>query len=249
MWVQSYVLWLGRTFSLVCLSPMLSWMWVQWIKCLENFPELWGQASYRFLHHSGCVNSCLDILFHYLTFGRFTGVPQVFTDLIPQHLTSHKGWTMFFVAWCILISTNRWRMAKACEIDLVAWYYFLLIFLVLIFLEKTLIFLRLMPFFAKNLAKKCIATKQIPLQVLFKNVDKWSYYVLFCGIIFPWLFKNSWRKIELFLKLMKTSLKKKITLRTILLLTLLLSKMQRVHALMFIWIQMKMKQLLGHIFR
>ena len=99
----------------------------------------------------------------------------------------------------------------------------------------------------KNLAKKCIATKQTPLQVLLKNADKWSY-VLFCGIIFPWLFKNSWRKIELFLKLMKTCLKKKITFSTIWLLTLLLSKMQRVHVLMFIRIQMKMKQLLGHMF-
>ena len=113
MWVQSYVLWLGRTFSLVCLPPMLSWMWVQKIKCLENFPEVGGQPSYRFLHHSGCDNSRLDVLFHYFTSGRFTRVPQVFTDHISQHLTSHKGCSMFFVAWCIIIGTNRWRIGKS----------------------------------------------------------------------------------------------------------------------------------------
>ena len=137
-----------------------------------------GQPSYRLLHHSGCVNSrldilfhyltsgrcvnsCLDILFHYLTSGRFTRAPQVFTDLIPQHLTSHKGWPMFFVAWYILISTNQWRMDKSCEIDLVGWYYFLLIFLVLILLEKTLIFLRLMPIFGRILLRNVLLQNKL----------------------------------------------------------------------------------------
>ena len=138
-----------------------------------------GQPSYRLLHHSGCVTSCLDILFHYLTSGRFTLVSQVFTDLIPQHLASHKGWPMFFVAWYILISTNQWRIDKSCKIDLVGWYYFLLIFLVLILLEKTLIFLRLMPIFARILLRSVLLQNK-PLCKSFSRMltnDLMCYFV------------------------------------------------------------------------
>ena len=40
------------------------------------------------LHHCGCIISCLDILLHYLTFGRFTKVRLVFTDHLLQHLAN-----------------------------------------------------------------------------------------------------------------------------------------------------------------
>ena len=78
---------------------MLSWMGVQQIKCLGNFPEVGGQSLYRFLHHSWCANSCLDVLFHYLTSGRFTSGVQA----------SGIG------------ALTGGVLAKACEIDLVPW--------------------------------------------------------------------------------------------------------------------------------
>ena len=68
----------------------------------------WGQPSSTFFHHYGCIISCLIILFHYLTSGRFSRVPPVFTDHIFQHLMSHQGSMFFFVTWCVNIGTKGW---------------------------------------------------------------------------------------------------------------------------------------------
>ena len=100
MLVQLYVFWFRRTFSPVCLPFILSRMWVQWI-LLWEFSKGWGQPISTFLHHCGCIISCPNNLPNYLSSGRFTRVPPVFTDHIFQHLMSHQGWSMFL--FCRLV--------------------------------------------------------------------------------------------------------------------------------------------------
>lgn len=103
MWLQSYVMWLCRTFSPVYLPSMLPWVWMLYRSTWEYSPG--GQVSPH-IHHCiiECIISFLDILLPYKTSGRLTGVPPVFTDHIFLHLMSHQGWSIFyFVVRCISI--------------------------------------------------------------------------------------------------------------------------------------------------
>ena len=103
MWLQSYVMWLCRTFSPVYLPSMLPWVWMLYRSTWEYSP--WGQVSPH-IHHCiiECIISFLDILLPYKTSGRLTRVPPVFTDHIFLHLMSHQGWSIFyFVVRCISI--------------------------------------------------------------------------------------------------------------------------------------------------
>ena len=49
------------------------------------------------------------IIFHYLTFGRFTKVPPFHNDRKSQHLYQIKGGPyIYFVTWCASIGTKGW---------------------------------------------------------------------------------------------------------------------------------------------
>ena len=59
---------------------------------------------------------CLDISLHYLTSGRFTRAPLVFTGHILKCLMSHQGGPDFyFVTQCVSISTKGWCMESSLQ--------------------------------------------------------------------------------------------------------------------------------------
>ena len=98
-----------RQFCLWCESNRL------W---LDN--SVGGEVSpHTSLHHCECIISCLNVLRHHLTFGRFTRVPSIFT----YHIKGGLYFSVFILLSGVTnIGVKRWCMGNSMRNWEVQWY-------------------------------------------------------------------------------------------------------------------------------
>lgn len=94
-----------RQFCLWCESNRL------W---LDN--SVGGEVSpHTSLHHCECIISCLNVLRHYLTFGRFTRVPSIFTYHIKGGLYFSMSLFYCLVLLILVLRGGVWEIVWEIE--------------------------------------------------------------------------------------------------------------------------------------
>ena len=90
----------------------------------SHFSAGGGQPSYRFLHHSGCVNSCLDMIFCFIILLLEGSLESHKSSLTIFRSTCHdvRGGLCFVSLGALLLVLTGGVLTKACEIKLVPWY-------------------------------------------------------------------------------------------------------------------------------